>query len=262
MKMSDKELDQLFSNQLNDLEVEPSAELWGKFMPEIPGNKTRSGLGPMISIAATLLILLTAGLLFMPRTQKLALHGTYDPQQTINEAVAAVTQQPSATDNLPDEPAEQPTEQQPVNATVVSVKHPVSRKIETTTTDIQPLVNPADSIQKLTLVKPVNISKPERHDDIIKPISVNTIANAAPKTVPAVNPIKALAANTTPEVKAGQAVKRKKIHSLGDLLNVVIAKVDKRDNKIIQFGQNDDDEDELLNVTGVNLGPIKVKKQN
>ena len=256
--MSDKELDQLFSNQLNDLEIEPSAELWGKITPGIPGNKTRSGLGPMISIAATLLILLTAGLLFMPRTQKLALHGSYDPQQTINEAMAAVTKQPS--DNLQDEPVEQSVEQQPVNAAPAVAKHMVINKTETVA-NIQPLAN-ADSVQKITLVKPANISKPDHRDEVIKPISANAIANVVPKTASAVIPVKTLAANNTPEVKTNPTIKKKKIHSLGDLLNVVIAKVDKRDNKIIQFGQNDDDEDELLNVTGVNLGPIKVKKQN
>ncbi len=48
-----------------------------------------------------------------------------------------------------------------------------------------------------------------------------------------------------------------KIHNLAGLLNAVVAKVDKRDDKIIVFGESDDDDS---NVTGVNLGIIKIKK--
>ncbi|WP_448700137.1 hypothetical protein ACFGVR_23470 [Mucilaginibacter sp. AW1-3] len=254
--MSDKELDQLFNAELTDLEVAPSAELWGKIVPEIPGSsKTRSGLAPMLSIAATLVILLTAGLLFMPRTQKLALHGNHDPQQTITEAVAAVTEQPQDTEEVPDITGEQPVTEQPQTAVAVKsakTDYAINKGKQGT----PEIVNPIDSMPALTLIKPVNIGKPDKQDNnnnLIKPVTpvTNSIAvNVAPKTDP-------LATKTT------ETVKKKKIHSLGDLLNVVIAKVDKRDNKIIQFGSGgDDDDDDLLNVTGVNLGPIKVKKQN
>jgi len=42
---------------------------------------------------------------------------------------------------------------------------------------------------------------------------------------------------------------------------VVIAKVDKRPNKIIQFENNDEEEGDF-GVAGVNLGPIQIKKNN
>ncbi|WP_139113078.1 hypothetical protein [Mucilaginibacter sp. PPCGB 2223] len=257
--MSDKEFDQLFSAQLNDLEMEPSAGLWDKIVPEIPGSrKAGSGLAPMLSIAATLVILLTAGLLFMPHTQKLELHGNYDPQQTINDAVAAVTQRPSVTGDMPDLTAGQPATPQPQN--VLAATRTMADKPETKGGIV---AGPIDSAIVSAVPKVVNISKPEHQENVTKLVPVaNTIASVTPKTEPAGNQVKALTANNIPAMKITEAVKKKKIHSLGDLLNVVIAKVDKRDNKIIQFGQNDDDEDELLNVTGVNLGPLKVKKQN
>lgn len=260
--MSDKEFDQLFNAKLADLEIEPSAELWGKIVPEIPGGKGKSGLAPMMSIAATLVILLTAGLLFMPRTQKLALHGKYDPQQTINEPVAAVTQQPSVAEDMLDvAPEQQRVAEHP--QTLAVVKHPTVSKVGNKVVD--PVIsNPVDTMQNIAHVKPMTIVKPDHQDNpVIKAsIPTNTIANVAPKADQLINPAKAIAMNPQ-ETKSQEAVKKKKIHSLGDLLNVVIAKVDKRDKKIIQFASSsDDDDDDLLNVTGINLGPIKVKKQN
>jgi hypothetical protein len=90
------------------------------------------------------------------------------------------------------------------------------------------------------------------------------------KIQPAIKPTDddAVAFTTKPVLAAGQAAPvnkpdaapvktRHKIHSLGDLINVVVAKVDKRKDKIIQFTDTDDGDS---NITGVNLGVIKIKK--
>jgi hypothetical protein len=58
---------------------------------------------------------------------------------------------------------------------------------------------------------------------------------------------------------AAAPVKKRRIRSLGDLINVVVSKVDKRKDKIIEFSNTDDDE---ATITGVNLGIIKIKKQD
>ncbi len=263
--MSDKEFDQLFNAKLTDLEIEPSAELWGKIAPEIPGsNKESSGLMPIMSIAATLVVILAAGLLFRPSTPKVALHGQYNPQQVIAETTPVVKQGEPAVDSYQDLIPEQQIVKQPQQVAVEG-KHPGINKIER---KIDPVIaNQVDTIQNMAYtIKQLNITKPDHQDNnTIKttaPIT-NAIANVTPKIDPLTNPAKAIAMNNPQGTKAQDAVKRKKIHNLGDLLNVVIAKVDKRDNKIIQFGSgSDEDDDDLLNVTGVNLGPIKVKKQN
>jgi len=264
--MSDKEFDQLFNAKLTDLEIEPSAELWGKIAPEIPGSsKNSSGLMPMMSIAATLIVILAAGLLFRPSTPKVALHGQYNPQRVVAETVPAVKSGEPAVDPYQGLTPEQGTVQQPQQVAVEG-KHRGISKAESRGVD--PVIeNPVDTIKNLVYTKPLNIAKPDHQDNnIIKtsiPVNNTIIANVTPKNDALTNPVKAIAMNNPQGSKAQEAVKRKKIHNLGDLLNVVIAKVDKRDNKIIQFGSgNDEDDDDLLNVTGVNLGPIKVKKQN
>src|SRR5476651_59924 len=261
MKMSDKEFDQLFNAKLTDLEIEPSAELWGKIAPEIPGNnKDRSGLMPMMSIAATLVVILAAGLLFRPSTPKVVLHGQYNPQQVIAETAPVVKSGEPTVDPYQDLTPEQRIVKQPQEV-AATVKHADIIKVER----IDPVnTGQIDTMQNMAYTKPLNITKPDHQDNgIIKtPILVaNTIANVASKADPSTNPARAAIAMNNPQgTKTQEAVKKKKIHSLGDLLNVVIAKVDKRDNKIIQFGSDDDDGD-IINVTSVNLGPIKVKKQ-
>jgi len=54
-------------------------------------------------------------------------------------------------------------------------------------------------------------------------------------------------------------VKHKRIRSIGDVVNLVMAKVDKREDKLIQFTDSDDGDES--NVTGINLGIINLKKE-
>ena len=57
--------------------------------------------------------------------------------------------------------------------------------------------------------------------------------------------------------QATKPAKRRGIHNFGDLVNIVVAKVDKRKDKAIQFTDSDDDES---TVTAVNIGPVKINK--
>jgi hypothetical protein len=50
---------------------------------------------------------------------------------------------------------------------------------------------------------------------------------------------------------------QKKIRSIGSLVNFVIAKVDKREDKLIEFK----DSDEGSEVSGINLGLVKIKSK-
>ncbi|NNU34325.1 hypothetical protein HK413_09510 [Mucilaginibacter sp. S1162] len=44
------------------------------------------------------------------------------------------------------------------------------------------------------------------------------------------------------------------------MVNALMAKIDKREDKLIEFSDSDDDENGS-DLTGVNLGLIKIKKQ-
>ena len=52
--------------------------------------------------------------------------------------------------------------------------------------------------------------------------------------------------------------KKRSISGLGGLINAIVAKVDKREDKIVEFTESNDD-GALL--SSVNLGLVKIKKQ-
>jgi hypothetical protein len=67
MNMQDKEFDELFRSKLGDLEVAPSKSVWDNIAAEVViGRENRSAL-PFISIAASVLVLVTAGVFFIPQ---------------------------------------------------------------------------------------------------------------------------------------------------------------------------------------------------
>ena len=253
MKMQDKDLDELFNAKLKGLEVEPSADVWNKIAPAIAGNgNKKKSLAIYWQIAASITVLLTAGLLFRPHTEKIALHGQYNGHE-----VAVVKPVQPATDEFDSSTthtADVLYHQTAVNSS--AMRHDKAPEVGNSIN--QDVNNYRDSIQRLAVIKPENVVKPERKDQIIAPVApVNTIADV---TTPKENTTKPLAIAAIPEQKNSEIKKKKRIHTLGDLFNVVIAKVDKRENKVIEF--SDDDDDDAFTISGVNLGPLKVKKQN
>jgi hypothetical protein len=71
-------------------------------------------------------------------------------------------------------------------------------------------------------------------------------------------PDKLAGQNLADNKKDSVLAKRKhRIHNFGDLVNLVVDKLDKRQDKVVQFA---DDEDGDSHLTGVNLGIVKIKK--
>src|ERR1700755_697527 len=68
MNMQDKEFDDLFRSRLDDLEVEPSAQVWAGIDATLDGKKRRSII-PMLSIAASIVVLIVAAILFIPKSE-------------------------------------------------------------------------------------------------------------------------------------------------------------------------------------------------
>jgi hypothetical protein len=257
MKMSDKDLDKLFSTQLEDMEIEPSAAVWNNIKREVGGEgSTKSRYLPYLQIAAGIIVLLSVALLLRPQTEKVALHGNY---------TASVTASPSRTLVItPQTNIEQDMQVQDVTpvSPAMAVDHRESKKtaytaalvnttaVDTATTNNRPLL----AGNTLTDDKPV-----QQQNFIEQPTP--KVLNAVQASAEHTRPVKVLAVNNPPALKDNAGAKKKKIRSLGDLFNVMIAKVDKRPNKIIRF-ENNEDEDGDFGVADVNLGPIQIKKNN
>jgi len=62
----DKEMDGLFRSKLEGFEAEPSAAVWAGISAGLQGKPARKSYGPFLRIAASVVLLISAGLLFLP----------------------------------------------------------------------------------------------------------------------------------------------------------------------------------------------------
>ncbi|MEO3408170.1 hypothetical protein AAFN85_29920 [Mucilaginibacter sp. CAU 1740] len=265
MDMQDKELDMLFKQQLDDLEIQPSAAVWQGISSELNGHRRKRILLPLLSAAAGVILLVTAGILFIPKhhvknddaqhSNRIAKTTNPVKQPTVvkAEAVAPPTTVPNKTMANPviapvntlaqtNKPKTKSNLAQPVQQPVIENKKPAD--------------TPAD--------QPLLAQTPVVDHDVIKTSGRDTAVSINPKPVilnnekPQQTLIAQVETPSVPAVSTKPVKKHHRIRSLGDVFNVMIAAVDKRKDKVIEFTNTDEDD---ATITGVNLGFIKVKKE-
>jgi len=255
MKMSDKDLDKLFSSQLADMEIEPSAAVWNNIKRGVAGeevdNESKKSIIPTLQIAAGIIVFVTVALLLRPHTEKVALRGSYTAAIISNGVrPSIITPQQDAVQDMQVQDAVPTTAVSARRESDNAYRKPATTIASVDTTQIPVDINTNDNTSQpqRTVIAAVPVPTPKSTVAIVS----TDEQHAKPKT---------LALNNAPALKENTIAKKKKIRSLGDLFNVVIAKVDKRPNKIIQFENNDEEEGDF-GVAGVNLGPIQIKKNN
>ena len=248
-----EKIDQLFSSKFENFEAGPSAGTWGGIARQLNEGKRKSTLSPYLSIAASLLIMLAAGIYFMPQTKP----GAKKRVQNV-----------AAKNNMPGNA---------IIAPVVAIKKEVTQRPEKSiaANRVKAHTKKAgyipDKYNKMPLAK-ITESEPTEQLAQASPGNKDILAAVVPDAqVPLITKTeisdelpfitKPVILVTTPEdsrAVVSVPVKKHRIHSLGDLINAVVSKVDKRKDKIIEFTNTDDDES---TITGLNLGLIRIKKQ-
>ncbi|MES2428381.1 MAG: hypothetical protein V4560_15480 [Bacteroidota bacterium] len=256
--MLDKEFDGVFNSKFEDFEVEPSPMVWDNIDAELGDKKTKGTIMPWLSIAATIIVLFTAGILFMKKdrtvdkpakSDKLA---TNHLKQTIpvridepvkkDDKVTVITK---SGDKIASNKNYQPKNSLSINTITAPVVHTKDN------TPVQPQTINPDNKQLIAAVP----DPASTH--IIATVPDNDVKLAPVQTnAPVERPIVMASADN----QETAPVKKRGIHSFGGLINVLVAKIDKRPDKIIEFTDSDDDDAES-NITGVNLGLVKIKKQ-
>lgn len=258
MKTSDKELDDLFTSKLHNLEAEPAANLWQNISEELDRKPKKKSVVPVLRIAVGIVIILSAGLLFLRKDE---LVKTNPPQKVVKIVLKKIDPTLAQLVNLGSKNSMlllsaknkviKEALPKKVKSKVVTVKFKITQNLENefvstqnlaqNKPDEEPITVQNNPIQShITLVPDASISlKSQSETEFPQKINVKpqvlTLAS---------NPIK---------------IKHKRIRNIGDVVNLVIAKVDKREDKLIQFSDADDGEES--NVTGFNLGFISLKKE-
>jgi len=255
MDMQDKEFDELFRAKLDGFEAEPSANVWPGIADELDSNKRRKTLGAWVSIAASILVLAGVGLFFIPKKTNT---GTKPAE---NNPIAATTQ-PIAKPQPPQAPGAANNPVKLKHRTEIAraqSRHGVNIGEAKTidTTPVSAIKTAADDHPFITNI-PTKTAAPTKA--VVPDVAVQLAVNQSIDQLPgqSLKPDKLGSQNLADSKKDSVLAKRKhRIHNFGDLVNLVVDKLDKRQDKVVQFA---DDEDGDSHLTGVNLGIVKIKK--
>jgi hypothetical protein len=250
MDMQDKNIDELFRAKLDVFEVEPSADVWPRIAVQIDLNRRTKRRMRYLGAAASVIVLLTAGVFFIPQKVKEA--GKKNPARNMAKTATnlpAVKHEDILTGKI---------------GRAVLTQRIVSRRDKKHNPVSAERIGPTIKIPDTGLkAQPVIASVPYR-EQVIEPVVPDIATQLAVKQSIAEAPNLGSKPNLVSaqlpardNQHAGPVKTRHKIRGPGDLINVVVEKVDKRRDKIIEFTDDDDE----TNVTGINLGIIKIKKE-
>jgi hypothetical protein len=247
-RMQDKEFDQLFKDRFEEAEIQPSARLWDSIAEELEPKKKAISLPVYwLSAAAVAGVILTIGLL-SPKTETIKLQQQAGAHVRPSAAETTVAETTAVTGN---------------NVQGLSAdSRAETAAASSTPLVIAPRLSDADIKNSLAVVQPQEPAEHPVHKETdtfaATPVS-ETARQTAPTTevmiaradLPEENTVSSVTEVTTPEHRG--------IRNVGDLVNFVVGKVDKRENKIVQFDTDDDDNSSLVSL---NLGIIKFSKKS
>ncbi|ETZ24000.1 hypothetical protein [Pedobacter sp. V48] len=233
--MQDKAFDQLFRDKFEGAEIQPSADLWNGISEELSPKPKRS-LPVYWMAAAVAVIVATIGLLMpMQKTEKIRLQA---PEMARNEVTPV------------------PVVKTP--AQVREVSSTVADKVESTPLIIAPRIKLSSREKELAALQPkATTDRPVNK----QPEVVSTLAKVEPKEEAPKEEVmiaKAEPAEYTDVAVEPEHQENKGIRNVGDLVNFVVNKVDKREKKFIQFDTNDDNS----SLVSINIGFIKFNKKS
>ncbi|GGH18038.1 hypothetical protein [Pedobacter zeae] len=248
--IQDKDFDQLFKNAFADAEVTPSKDLWSNIENEITPKKKRIIPVYWLSAAAVLLVA-TIGILVYQQQDVAVSNGKKLAANTI-EAAKPVVAAPVVKDSVPTvvEPFKyiKPVVQAQPKAVNVMAKTRVKKKIEPVM-EKQPIITAPEMQKQERMIAQVESPK----NDIKE--KIDAVILSQPQT-------DIVTASNATTVKADEPINdneqsNKGIRNMGDVINIIVNKVDKRKDKFIQFRTDDDDS----SLSSINIGPFKFGKR-
>jgi hypothetical protein len=261
--ISDKELDKLFQQRFEDLQVEPSNEVWEKISNSLDKKKPTEKTFPIFWMAAaSIVVVLSAGLWFTRSDEKLIDQDRPVIVQEENrvieqDAVSESFNNTSEEESVPvlisksleikvanDLPKAETILVNEVVKVIPEIKAPEEQSEEVIASNVikRPIV-----IQPKQPVKvPGRYSGDQSALDLSQPDLSRAELSAS---------ISAQDRNSADEFNSN--TKNRKVRGVGGLVNFVISQVDKREDKLIEFTESD----EGTEVSGINLGLLKIKSK-
>jgi uncharacterized protein (UPF0333 family) len=244
----DKDFDQLFKDAFADAEVTPSRDLWSNIENEITPKKKRIIPVYWLSAAAVLLIATLGVLVYQQQDstsgdKKLAsntIEKTKPAVQVVKDSSATIVA-----------PFENIVPVLPVKSKAVSVVAKTKVKQDIVKPVEKQRIVTAPEVQKQETViaqveDPKRDIKAQIEAAILEQPKVDIVTAANPTTIKTDEPV-----NENEQSNKG-------IRNVGDVVNLIVNKMDKRKDKLIQFRTDDDDS----SLASINIGPFKIGKRN
>ena len=232
--MQDKDFDQLFKDRFEEAEIQPSSNLWGNIEQELAPRKKKAF--PVYWAAAAVVVIATTIGLLSQKTEPLKLQGNAaEATAKVESAVVA----PAKPNTAVEEPLVAGTKSTPLVLTPKVKLENLVRK------NNQVAVQPIQEVNRQE-VKVVDVVA-EQKEEIKSAATLEKEIMIAKIDPPAV-----LEQNN--QIAETEVRERKGIRNVGDVINFVVDKLDKREKKIIQFKTDDDDNSSLI---AVNIGILK-----
>ncbi len=229
--MKDKEFDQLFKDRLGDAEIEPSINLWNNIAEGLKPRKKKSF--SEYWIAAAIAVIIGFMLLISPKEEKIRLQGN---ASIVNNHDLSTTQS-----TIPKDSKREHKNDVTKHESTPLVIAPRLKEVSSKDQFIVKRSVVAKTFALNTESDHINVeSKPD--DDIDHVHTDNVIAKGELSDENDANLILENEAST------------KGIRNVGDFVNYVVSKVDKREDKFLKF-KTDDDNSSLV---GINIGFIKL----
>jgi hypothetical protein len=245
----DKDFDQLFKDTFADAEVTPSRDLWSNIESEIAPKKKRIVPVYWLSAAAVLLIA-TLGILVYQQ-QNTSSGGKQLASNTIEKTKPEV-QVPVVKDAVTTivAPVENIAPVSPVKSkSVIAVAKTKVKQNVVKPVEKQPIVTAPELQKQGTMIAQVEDPK----NDIKAKIEAAILEQPKVDIVTAAN---STAVKTDEPVNDNEQ-SNKGIRNVGDVVNLIVNKMDKRKDKLIQFRTDDDDS----SLASINIGPFKIGKR-
>lgn len=243
--MSDEEIDEMFRQKLQSYEDTPSANAWRNISKELqPGRQARSSTPRIWMAAASLILLVSLGLLLVPGKPPLRLQAS----QVAGPKPVEHREAPKAIAKKPHEPKSVLFLERLASIRIESDKHVKDYK-ERGRAISENIAHIAQAQQEDFQAPGVSAAvSPEETPQVLKAEEPRVQKTSS-------KPVLALA---EPE-QEDPTVHKGKIKSLGDIVNFVVRQIDPRKEKIIEFTNHD----EGSSVSSINLGLLKIRtKQN
>ncbi len=251
--MLDKDFDAHFKSSFEGYEIAPATDSWTKISEKINPKPKRKGFPVFWMAAASVIIVLGIGIgLYTKPTEVIKLHPDGDSEMMANlaqeqKAPIKVVEAPETIAKPSKKPALRTVANKPLTKESVAVEKVL---VDETTLINEPVEMELASVKNAKSVRPKLVT-----EHLLEQEEISNL-----KKVDAVTLTKTNDSVTENTVFASAfSTKKLKISSVGDLVNFVVAKVDKRDDKLIKISKTDESDNEII---GINLGLIKFNKRD